>query len=364
MKRNYAAFTLLCLGLCLAGCAKPQLETPLTVSAEVAREAELQRKYVIDQEKEQRILLGRTEYKLARAAAELCGMRLVGAGGFWTWSATEFADGTADIARRYHGLDDGLTVLDVFEDSSAYGSGLRAGDRIISMTGVAIPAVTGDVIAMIEANAKTAFTNKQPISIEVERSGERQTMSVSLEAACGYDAALNRDAAINAYADGERILVNTGMMNFVRSEKELALVLAHELSHNFLGHVAVQRQRTIVGGGLGLVLDVILGATTGISPGLSRTGAALAQRVHSVQFEQEADYAALYVMRRAGYDLAGVAEFWRRIAAQDTRQISLRSTHPTSAERFVAIETALKEIAAKEKAGEPLLPNFRAPVNQ
>jgi Zn-dependent protease with chaperone function len=361
MKRKSAGFALLCLGLCLAACAGPQLQTPAPVSAEVAREIELQRKYVLDQEKEQRVLLARTEYKLARAAAELCGTRLVGAGGFWTWSAKQFPNETADIARRYYGLDDGLTVLDVFEDSSAYREGLRAGDRIRSITGVAISAVGSDVIAMIEANAKTAFTNKQPISIEIERGAERRAMSVSLEAACGYEAALNRDAAINAYADGERIFVNTGMMNFVRSEKELALVLAHELSHNFLGHVNAQRQRTIVGGGLGLVLDVLIGAATGITPGLSRTGAALAQRVHSVQFEQEADYAALYVMRRAGYDLAEVAEFWRRIAAQDARQISLRSTHPTSAERFVAIESALKEIDAKERAGQPLMPNFKAP---
>jgi predicted Zn-dependent protease len=186
-------------------------------------------------------------------------------------------------------------------------------------------------------------------------------LSISLEPACDYEAALNRDAAINAYADGERILVNTGMMNFVRSEKELALVLAHELSHNFLGHVDTQRQRTIVGGGLGLVLDVLIGATTGITPGLSRAGASLAQRVHSVQFEQEADYAGLYLMRRAGYDLTGVAEFWRRIATQDMRQISLRSTHPTSAERFVALETAIREIEAKERAGQPLVPNFKTP---
>jgi Zn-dependent protease with chaperone function len=364
MNRTGGYVAIVTVSLCTISCASPQLQTPATVSAEVAREAELQRKYLLDLEKEQRIMLGRTEYKLARAAAELCGTRLVGAGGFWTWSAKEYPDETADIARRYYGLDDGLTVLDVFEDSSAYRSGLRAGDRIVSMTGVAVPAVTGDLIAMIEANAKTAFTNKEPISIEVERGGERQTLSLSLEAACGYEAALNRDSAINAFADGERIFVNTGMMNFVRSEKELALVLAHELSHNFLGHVSAQRRNTIVGGGLGLVLDVIIGASTGVTPGLSRAGAALAQRAHSIQFEQEADYAGLYLMRRAGYDLTGVAEFWRRIAAQDARQISLRSTHPTSAERFVAIETALKEIETKERAGQPLVPNFKAPVNE
>jgi len=93
-------------------------------------------------------------------------------------------------------------------------------------------------------------------------------------------------------------------------------------------------------------------------------GSALGARVYSVQFEQEADYAALYVMRRAGYDLAGVAEFWRRIAAQDTRQISLHSTHSTTAERFVAIETALKEIAAKEQAGQPLAPNAKTPLGE
>ena len=36
---------------------------------------------------------------------------------------------------------------------------------------------------------------------------------------------------VNAYYDGKRIVIYTGLLKFVRNEEELALVIAHELAH-------------------------------------------------------------------------------------------------------------------------------------
>lgn len=48
---------------------------------------------------------------------------------------------------------------------------------------------------------------------------------------------IDRSAAVNAYAVGRNLLaVNLGLIAFVQSREELALVLAHELSHNLLDH--------------------------------------------------------------------------------------------------------------------------------
>jgi hypothetical protein len=48
---------------------------------------------------------------------------------------------------------------------------------------------------------------------------------------------LDRSASINAYAVGGNVLaVNLGLISFAQSREELALAIAHEMSHNFLHH--------------------------------------------------------------------------------------------------------------------------------
>lgn len=48
---------------------------------------------------------------------------------------------------------------------------------------------------------------------------------------------IDRSASVNAYAvGGDVMVVNLGMISFVQSREELALAIAHELSHNVLGH--------------------------------------------------------------------------------------------------------------------------------
>ncbi|MFT3679395.1 MAG: M48 family metalloprotease [Ferruginibacter sp.] len=48
---------------------------------------------------------------------------------------------------------------------------------------------------------------------------------------------LDRSASVNAYAIGGNIIaVNIGLITFAKSREEIALVIAHELSHNILQH--------------------------------------------------------------------------------------------------------------------------------
>jgi len=48
---------------------------------------------------------------------------------------------------------------------------------------------------------------------------------------------IDRSSAVNAYAIGGNIIaVNLGLVNFAQSREEIALVIAHELSHNILQH--------------------------------------------------------------------------------------------------------------------------------
>ncbi|MBL4870880.1 MAG: M48 family metalloprotease [Robiginitomaculum sp.] len=56
------------------------------------------------------------------------------------------------------------------------------------------------------------------------------------EIGCGYEVRVRIETQANAYADGERIFVTTGLMNTIK-DLPLSLVIAHEMAHNILGHV-------------------------------------------------------------------------------------------------------------------------------
>jgi predicted Zn-dependent protease len=47
---------------------------------------------------------------------------------------------------------------------------------------------------------------------------------------------LSESDAVNAFADGEKVVITKGMMRFVENDRELSLVIAHEMAHNAMGH--------------------------------------------------------------------------------------------------------------------------------
>jgi predicted Zn-dependent protease len=83
--------------------------------------------------------------------------------------------------------------------------------------------------------------------------------------------------------------------------------------------------------------------------------------MYSQDFESEADYVGLYVVARAGMPIDNAPRFWRRMGSQVAPgAISHGTTHPPTAQRFVALEAAVAEIKAKQAAGQPLLPNEKS----
>lgn len=177
---------------------------------------------------------------------------------------------------------------------------------------------------------------------------------------CAYPVAIdNKDKEVNAHTDGQKIVLSGKMLGFVNNNDELALVIGHELAHAALGHVDKTMQNAALGQIGGFAVDQLL-ASAGVNTGgqLASLGGGLAVQRYSVSFEQEADYVGMYFMARAGFDTSNIASFWRRMGANNPSTITQRSSHPSSPERFVAIERTQREIAAKKAAGQPLVPNF------
>ena len=182
--------------------------------------------------------------------------------------------------------------------------------------------------------------------------------SIPPRMSCGYSVILGESWEVNAYAQDESIIVTRGMMNFIRSDAELAVVYGHELAHIAMGHLDAKRVNHIAGQVAGTAIDILL-AVGGVSSGglFAQSGSAIGGGAYSVGFEKEADYIGLYFAHRAGFDTAAAPGLWRRMGAMDG-DVQAASTHPTSPERALLMRQTLDEIAAKAAAGLPLVPNM------
>jgi predicted Zn-dependent protease len=109
---------------------------------------------------------------------------------------------------------------------------------------------------------------------------------------------------------------------------------------------------------LGSLLD-ILAAAYGINT--QGTFGNSAAQAYSQEFEAEADYVGLYIMALAGLEIENSANFWRRMAALHPGSIGRNhaSSHPATAERFVAIEQTVLEIRQKQAGGLALTPEYQ-----
>ena len=182
---------------------------------------------------------------------------------------------------------------------------------------------------------------------------------------CGYRVIVALSPMVNAYADGESVLMTAAIMSLAGSDDELALVYAHELAHNVLRHVQAKRGNAIAGAVAGGLIDVALAVTVGADTGggFSRIGGGVGAGAYSQSFESEADYVGGYYMTRAGYNLAKGPGFWAKMAASgggEVREVArFGDTHPSGPERAAVLRRTHAEIRSKRAAGHALVPNIK-----
>jgi predicted Zn-dependent protease len=141
---------------------------------------------------------------------------------------------------------------------------------------------------------------------------------------------------VNAWTDGDSVWISRGMMRFLKSDDELALVLAHEMAHAYRGHIPYVRAKHVIEAALGAVLDIF-------APGSGRA-AVILMDIASKKFdrdqEREADLYGLVWAHKAGFDVGVGKELWKRMAIEVPESIEsgFLSSHPSSAERFLSLE--------------------------
>lgn len=307
-----AAASLL-LGAC-AITARPLQIDP----AELDAEAGVQKTLAIEERLADQRRLQAVSFRVLAAAADFCAGRTAPLYGVSLATRHSFGEKMQGVAESALALDDALRVLSVAPGSPADEAGVRRGDSFLRVGETEV--VPGaDALKL----ARKAFRNGGMGPLEVELGGDRpRRLRMQPVVACDYRVGILPEGKVNAYTNGQMISVTKGMLWFARDDRELALVLSHEVAHNILGH----------------------------------TGPVAALLVPAKRRESDADYLGLYILARAGYDISGAPDFWRRIATAFPQLIDDSDSHPVMPYRFVALRLAAEEIGRRQSAGLPLTP--------
>ena len=281
--------------------------------------------------------------------AELCKGQARNLLGFTAKNRWSYPGDYNEAAHVAFGMDERLQVTTVLAGSGAARVGLQTGDVLLAAAGKPLP--TGEH-ALTQAGSifNRIVSTQASLPMTVERRGGERQLAIPVTRACAFAIELGNADNVNAYADGNRVLVTRGMINFTRNDDELAYVLATTMAHDMLGHPAAQRSSAT----LGSVIDNLKGITPDTSLLIGSGG------IKAMPADADAAAARLgiYLVARAGYDVDDAQAFWKRLAETYPPSVlnGYNANHPALNVQLAAIGKAQAEIKAKRGAKRALLP--------
>lgn len=356
--RSFAVVGGLLIAVTACGCAT-RLDRPGVSRADIEVERQAQQALALKLSLDRAERVWRVGTRLEMAGADLCGDATSPLFGMFVVSVPDLTAEQQQVASRVE-LGAGVRVRSVLAGSPADLAGVTPGVRILEANGEHVTDMGDfeDGIHRADDDANLELVVQGDLQPETRHHlhGAR---------GCTYPVVMTASDSVNAFADGESVAIAVGMVRFVESDDELALVVGHEIAHNALGHIRQQKVLMGVGAGLGLILDVaaaVAGANT--QGGFTRLGMELgsvSNKTFSQEHEADSDYMGIYLARRAGYRIDEAPDFWRRMAAEHPGAIkdNMLATHPGTPQRAAGLQAAIDEIASKESIGTELTPTVR-----
>ena len=282
-------------------------------------------------------------YRLARANADRCTRHDMLTGLVLHDLSQYDPDDRAAVARAFR-LGDGIGILSVVPDSPAARAGLYRNDEILAIgsAGVRDPSVAWQgagsydrmeaILSLLDTTLRAG-----PTPLLVRRGNAIFVVRLRAEPGCGGRFNVSPSRSVNAWSDGHYVDVTTAIMDMTANDDELALIVAHEMSHNILDHSDK-------------LANVPSGLFSAIGFGAGKVKAT----------EIEADAYAVGVMARAGYDAEKSIPFLERAGRR--RWWDVAADHPGIKRRIKTIRAALSEIRAAEAAGRYLPAEVSVPA--
>jgi hypothetical protein len=226
-----------------------------------------------------------------------------------------------------YGMTDGIGIMAVVANSAAERAGLQRSDEITAINGQSVVAATEGGASFDRMARATELLEgelrKGAVKLDLRRAGA--TLSTQLEAdiGCGGRPYLSPSRQLNAWSDGDYVVVTTKIMNYVRNDDELAFVVAHEMAHNILENDA----RT-------------LGAPSYFQTLVEKHASG------SRAAELAADAYAVQLLTNAGYDPMRAIPFLKRARSRLWWAFSL--SHPGFGSRIRTVMAAAAQVNAPE----------------
>lgn len=267
-------------------------------------------------------------YRLTTANAPLC-RSLAPTPGWAIHSLGQYDPALRDQARASFGFETPIAVEAVVPGSAAAKAGVRAGDSIVSVDGRPIgsgaPGKDASSAARDAAVEQIAgLPADRPLAVELMREGRTRTVAIPASPGCRSAFEVLLGPGMTASADGR--IVQIGVRFFERyTDDEVAVVVAHELSHNILRHTARLEAA---------------GVKRGLLSEVGRNG-----RLFRLT-EDQADLLGAYLLRNAGYDPQIAVRFWREHGGDVDGGLFRSRTHPSSSARAKALEAAIATMPA------------------
>jgi hypothetical protein len=269
--------------------------------------------------------------------------------GFTAKNKYSYTSEYVDAAERSFGLGDRLHIMEVLAGSGAAKVGLRPGDVLVAVDDKPMP--QGPNAERLAAAILGPLVNtRSSVKLTLIRDSTPQNPTVPLTLACAFVIELGNADNVNAYTDGHRVLLTRGMMNFARTDTELAYVIAREMAHSALGHPARLRMSATLGG----IIDTLIR----VHPDLSTMPGMGGVKPFPQDVDAAADTLSLYMLARAGYGIDDAPRFWQKLATQYPASVLTGYTaiHPATAFRLGVMEKILPDVKAKKAANARLSP--------
>lgn len=289
--------------------------------------------------------LASVSHRLLTSNAPLCTERQPGHG-MVLLAIDQFAPADRGAVAARFGAGAAMVVETVVPGSPAARAGVLPGDTLLRVNAISVPPIdrlhlssstrTRDALA----DAIAAEPADAALDIAVLRNGARQQLRLAALASCRSEVELVDGDAGATGADGHTAQLGDALLERL-DDDALAVVLAHELSHNILHH----RARL---------------AAAGVRRGIAAQFGRNARLLRAA--EAEADRLSVHLLRNAGYDPALAVGFWR---GQGRALGGMRGpTHPApdARARQIAAEIATIPAAAPVPFVPPLLAVRARPI--
>jgi beta-barrel assembly-enhancing protease len=274
-------------------------------------------------------------YHLAKGSAAFCKNRWRNPG--WVLhDERQYPD--LALARRAFTFRQPISIAALIADGPAARAGIEVGDGLFGADGSVVwygpvPERHQPSSARIDGLREEfaiRLSEGRPITFKVDTAAGRRDILLEPAEICASDFWVDARAKRDAGADGERVRVTSGLIDYVRDDDELAAVVAHEMSHNLLDH-----------------RPLIEATKSGKTKVIKAT-------------EAEADRLSVWLMANAGYDPEAAISFWQRYGKATGLGIFSAPTHYRWPDRVAMLQQEIDRIAALPVASTPQDPPLLA----